>query len=126
MRRGHGALLSSHQRSMRGLQLRSWRGGGEAGERGWHLRLKQELPSGSQSRIGIRGSLRCWEESGPMIRGKDEDQNMVQGIEKEGKEEMPQLLKIGRLQKRETLRGIKRLVEDAVGEAEMVVEMECE
>ena len=43
--RGHGALLSAQQRSirgllersMRGLLERSRRGRGEAGERGWHL-----------------------------------------------------------------------------------------
>ena len=47
-------------------------------------------------------------------------------LEKEGKEERPQLRKIGRLRKRETLRAMKRLLDDAVGEAEMVVEIECE
>ena len=52
--RGHGALLSAQERSMRGLkqrsrgglQERSGRGGGEAGERGRHL--GQELPSLSE------------------------------------------------------------------------------
>ena len=52
--RGHGALLSAQERSMRGLKLRSrgglqersGRGGGEAGERGRHL--GQELPSLSE------------------------------------------------------------------------------
>ena len=57
MGRGHGALLSAKQRSRGGLQERSWRGlpersrggGGEAGERGWHL--GQELGSGSKVTI---------------------------------------------------------------------------
>ena len=49
VRRGHGALLSAKQRSRRGLPERSRGGGGEAGERGWHL--GQDLGSGSKVTI---------------------------------------------------------------------------
>ena len=52
-----------------------------------------------------------------MVRIKDQDK------EKQGEEERQQILD---KYKKGTLRGMKRLVEDAVGEAEMVVEMECE
>ena len=54
-----------------------------------------------------------------MVRIKDQDQNK----EKQGEEERQQILD---KYKKGTLRGMKRLVEDAVGEAEIVVEMECE